>query len=258
MISAGIDMGARTIKVVVLRDGTLVGRALRVAGFDAAATAREVLRAALEEAGVEHADRVVATGAGRADAPEKDGVMTEVGCAARGAIHLYPEARTVIDVGAEEGRAIRCDGRGKVVDFAINEKCAAGTGAFTEAMARALEVPLEELGPLSLQSTQAIPMNAQCAVFAESEVVSMIHNNVPKPDMARAVHDAIASRVVSMTRKVGVEPPVVLVGGLARNVGFVDALERGLELGPLRVPGDPDLVSALGAALVAAEGGPRP
>jgi benzoyl-CoA reductase subunit D len=156
-----------------------------------------------------------------------------------------------VDVGAEEGRAIRVDDNGKVVDFAVNERCAAGAGAFTEAMARALEIPLEEIGPLSLTSTKAVPMNAQCAVFAESEVVSLIHQKTEKQDIARAVHDAMASRITSMARRVGVEPQVVLIGGVARNPGFVDALQRDLEL-ELLVPDDPDFVSALGAALLAA------
>ena len=256
MITAGIDMGAKTIKALVLRDGEVVGRAIKLAGFDTAESAREVMASALEDAGLSRREvsAVVATGAGREDAPDKDRTMTEVGCSARGAIRLFPGARTIIDVGAEEGRAIRCDEKARVVDFAINEKCAAGAGAFTEAMARALEVPIEELGPLSLKSTQAIPMNAQCAVFAESEVVSMIHNNVPKTDMARAVHDAIASRIISMVRKVGYSPPVVLIGGMARNVGFVDSLKRGLEIDALNVPGEPEFCTVLGAALAAADG----
>jgi benzoyl-CoA reductase subunit D len=254
MITAGIDMGAKNTKVVVLRDGEVVGRALEVAGFEVEATAREVLAAALKEGRIARGDlsRLIATGVGRDDAPDKDDTRTEVGCAARGAVHLYPEVRTVVDVGVEEARAIRTDERGKVVDFAINEKCASGTGAFTEAIARALEVPIEELGPLSLQSTQAIPMNAQCAVFAESEVVSMIHNNIPKQDIARAVHDGIASRVVSMVHKVGFERPVVLVGGMAKNVGFVDSLKRILGLDELTIPEEPEFCVALGAALEAA------
>lgn len=251
MITAGIDMGAKTIKVVVLRDGEIVGKAIRVGGFDAAGAAREVMAEALRQAGVARDDvtQVVATGAGREEAPDKDRTLTEVGGVARAIVHLYPDARTVVDVGAEEGRAIRCDERGRVVDFAINEKCAAGAGAFTEAMARALEVTVADLGPLSLRSTKAIPMNAQCTVFAESEVVSMIHGNVAKEDMARAVHDAMASRIVSLVRKVGYTPPIALVGGLARNVGFVDSLRRGLETQSLYIPEDPDLCGALGAAL---------
>jgi benzoyl-CoA reductase subunit D len=253
MNTAGIDMGAKTIKALVLRDGEVVGRAMKLGGFETALSAGEVMAEALQKAGVSRSDisLVVATGAGRDDAPDKDRTMTEVSASARGAVRLFPEARTVIDVGAEEGRAIRCDERAKVVDFAINEKCAAGAGAFTEAMARALEVPIEELGPLSLKSTQAIPMNAQCAVFAESEVVSMIHNNVAKTDMARAVHDAIASRIISMVRKVGYTPPVVLIGGMAHNVGFVDSLKRGLEIENLDVPDEPEFCAALGAALAA-------
>ncbi len=255
MITAGIDMGAKNIKVVVVSGDRVVARSLVVAGFDAAASAGQALEEALKTAGCGRAEvgRVVATGAGREEAPDKDRTVTEVGAVARAAVHLYPDVRTVVDVGAEEGRAIRCDERGKVVDFAINEKCAAGAGAFTEAMARALEVPLEQLGSLSLQSTKPIPLNAQCTVFAESEVVSMIHSNVAKQDMARAVHDAMASRIVSLVRKVGYNPPVALVGGLARNVGVVDALRRGLELDQLRIPENPEFCAALGAALAAAE-----
>jgi benzoyl-CoA reductase subunit D len=255
MITAGIDLGAKTIKAVVVREGEVLGRAIRVAGFDAA-IAREALREALAAAGLDRGalGRVVATGVGRDDAPEKDATLTDVGCAARGASHLVAGARTVIDVGAEEGRAIRCDARGRVVDFAVNEKCAAGTGVFAEAIARALEVSLEELGPLSQRSTKAIAMNAQCAVFAESEAVSMIHSNVAKEDMARAVHDAMASRVAAMTRRVGLEPPYVLVGGLALNPGFVDSLRRVLATDALHVPPHPEYCGALGAALFASEG----
>lgn len=255
MITAGIDLGAKTIKAVVVRDGEVLGRAIRVAGFDAS-IAREALREALAAAGLERGAvaRVVATGVGREDAPEKDATLTDVGCAARGASHLVAGARTVIDVGAEEGRAIRCDARGRVADFAVNEKCAAGTGVFAEAIARALEVSLEELGPLSLRSQKAIAMNAQCAVFAESEAVSMIHSNVAKEDMARAVHDAMANRVAAMTRRVGLEPPYVLVGGLALNPGFVDSLRRVLATDALHVPLHPEYCGALGAALFASEG----
>jgi len=194
---------------------------------------------------------VISTGAGRMDAPGDPLEITEVTAAAMGAVHLDGSARTVIDVGAEEGRAIKTSAEGKVVDFAINEKCAAGSGAFTEAMARALETPVEKIGPLSLESSQAIPMNAQCAVFAESEVVSLLHAKTPKPDIARAVHDAIANRIVSMARKVGVNEEVVIIGGVAKNVGFIASVERELDI-KVRIPEDPDFVSALGAALHAA------
>ena len=255
MITAGIDMGAKTIKVVVLRDGEVVGKAVTVAGFEAREAAEQVYAAALERAGVTRNDvaRVAATGAGRRWAPHAEQDISDVSSDAKGVISLHPDARTVIDVGAEEGRAIRCTEQGKVLDFALNEKCAAGAGAFTEAMSRALEVDIEALGPMSLSAQQAIPMNAQCAVFAESEVVSLLHAKTPKEDIARAVHDAIASRIVSLARKVGFEPDVVLIGGMARNVGFVDSLQRALECKVI-IPDDPEHIGAYGAALAATEG----
>jgi benzoyl-CoA reductase subunit D len=147
---------------------------------------------------------------------------------------------------------VRCNEAGRIEDFAVNEKCAAGAGTFTEAMARALEVDLEELGKMSLRSTQAVPMNAQCTVFAESEVVSLVHAKTPKEDISRAVHDAMASRITSMVRKVGFVKDVVLIGGMARNVGFVNSIQRGLETDCL-IPDEPEYVGALGAALIAAD-----
>ena len=196
-------------------------------------------------------DRILSTGAGRTEVSEAHDQITEVSAVARGAIGLDPRIRTVIDIGAEEGRAIKINADGKVVDFAINEKCAAGAGAFTEAMARALEVTIEQLGPLSLQSTKAVAINAQCAVFAESELVTLVHSKTPKPDMARAVHDAIADRIVSMVRRVGMEKEVMLVGGVARNIGFVDSLKRELDT-EIFIPETPETVGAYGAALLAA------
>jgi benzoyl-CoA reductase subunit D len=254
MITAGIDMGAKTIKVVVLKDGEVVGKSNVLAGFDNRASAEEAFTAALASAAVaqDELDAVAATGAGRKSAPYSRRDVSEVSSDARGVISLYPNARTVIDVGAEEGRAIRCNEQGKVLDFALNEKCAAGAGAFTEAMSRALEVEIEKLGQMSLESTNAVPMNAQCAVFAESEVVSLLHAKTAKQDIARAVHDAIASRIVSLARKVGFEPEVVLIGGVAHNAGFVDSLQRALDCDVI-VPDDPDYIGAYGAALAAAE-----
>jgi benzoyl-CoA reductase subunit D len=253
MITTGIDVGAKNVKVVIQKDGKVLGKGSVLAGLDTATAITQAFDAALKDAGVarDKIEKIYATGAGRKEVHDADDSYTEVGADAAGVAHILPQARTVIDVGAEEGRAIRVDDRGKVIDFAINERCAAGAGAFTEAMARALEVPLEELGPLSLTSTKAVPMNAQCAVFGESEVVSLIHQKTAKRDIARAVHDAMATRITSMARRVGVEPPVALIGGVAHNPGFVDSLRRDLEVEVL-VPDDPDFVSALGAALLAA------
>jgi benzoyl-CoA reductase subunit D len=142
---------------------------------------------------------------------------------------------------------------GRVLDFAMNEKCAAGTGSFVETMSRALEVSVDEMSKITLQSTQSIPMNAQCAVFGESEVVSLIHQKTPKPDIARAVMNAIAGRIASLARIVGLEKDVVMVGGMAKNAGFVDCLKKNIEM-DVRVPEDPDYIGALGAAETALAG----
>jgi len=252
--TAGIDMGAKTIKVVILKDGNVLARALAVSGFETRESAEEALNTALGKAGLtlKEVDRIVSTGAGRKEAPHTNDDITEVGAGARGIHFLFPSVRTLIDVGAEEGRGIKCSAEGKVLDFVVNEKCAAGAGSFTESMARALEVSLEEFGKMSLTSDKEIPMNAQCAVFAESEVVSLIHAKTPKADIAKAVHDAIASRVISMVRRVGVDKDIALIGGVAYNVGFVASLKHGLETDVI-LPENPEYIVALGAALAAAE-----
>jgi benzoyl-CoA reductase subunit D len=253
MITAGVDVGAKTVKIVLLKDNRIIGQTILPAGYDVKESTKAAWEDALPQAGVRwnQIDRIISTGAGRKEVSEAFDQVTEVSAVARGAIGLDLRIRTVIDVGAEEARAIKINADGQVVDFAINEKCAAGTGAFTEAMARALEVTIEQLGPLSLQSTKVVAMNAQCAVFAESELVTLIHSKTPKPDIARAVHDAIADRIVSMVRRVGLEKEVLLVGGLARNVGFVESLRRELDT-EILIPETPETVSAYGAALLAA------
>ena len=253
MISAGIDVGAKNVKVVLLRDGAVAARGLEMIGLNTQSAIDGAFAAALAQIGAGRGEitKITATGAGRKEVQFASGELTEVGASAKGVHHLFNSARTAIDVGAEEGRAIKLDEKGKVQDFAINEKCAAGAGAFTEAMARALEVGVEEMGELSLRSRTAVPMNAQCAVFAESEVVSLIHAKTPKEDIARAVHDAIADRIVSMARRIGIEKDVVVVGGLAKNTGFVDSIKRTLAIDVL-VPEYPEYAAALGAALHAA------
>ena len=252
MITAGMDLGAKYIKIVILKDGEVISRIKILSGFEQEVVSSEALKKAIEQAGIPDSgiDNIVATGVGRKLAPHASSTITEVGAAARGAIARAPSVRTVIDIGAEEGRAILISEDGRVKDFAINEKCAAGAGTFTESMSRALEVPLEEIGELSLQSENAVPMNAQCAVFAESEVVSLLHAKTSKQDIARAVHDAIASRIVSMARRVSITPDVMMIGGMTFNVGFLASLRRTLEMEVI-VPEYPDFVPAEGAAWIA-------
>jgi len=213
----------------------------------------ELLAMAIKKAGIKKEDieKTGVTGSGKKYAPPHDEEITEIGAAVKGASFLISSARTVIDSGAEDSRGIKCEA-GVVKDFATNDKCAAGAGAFTEAMARALEVSLEDFGKIALQSTKTQPINAQCAVFAESEVVSLINSKVAKEDIAKAVNDALAERVVAMVKRIGVEKEVVVIGGLAKNPGYIQGLKGGLKTDIL-VPDYPEFVGALGAALAARE-----
>lgn len=253
MITAGIDCGSKNTKVVLMKEGNILSTASVLSGFDQEESAEQALNSAIEKAGInrEEIKHITATGAGMEAISFANDNVTTITCDGRGTSFLFPSARTIIDIGAEEGLVVKLDDKGKVKDFGINEKCAAGAGAFIEAMSRALEVDIETMGILSLKSTKQIPMNAQCTIFAESEVVSLIHQKTSKEDIIHAVHDAIADRNTSMARQIGIEKEVVLIGGVANNIGFVDAMNKNLGF-ELLVPKDnvaPEYVSALGAAL---------
>ena len=257
MVTAGIDCGSKNTKVVLLEKDNILSIASVLSGFDQEESAEKALNNALDKAGISRKDieHITVTGAGMDAIKFADTNITIITADARGTYFIFPSARTILDIGAEEGRVVKIDEQGKVKDFGINEKCAAGAGAFIEAMARALEVDIESMGELSLKSTKQIPMNAQCTIFAESEVVSLIHQKTSKEDIIRAVHDAIADRNTSMLRQIGIGQPVALIGGMAKNIGFVDAMQRNLGF-DLLIPTDivtPEYVSALGAALIAQE-----
>jgi benzoyl-CoA reductase subunit D len=175
-----------------------------------------------------------------------------MGADAKSGTYFFPTAKTVIDIGAEDARAVKCDENGVMIDFVVNARCAAGAGTFIEAMGRALEVELEDMGPLSLKAERASPINASCVIFAESDVVSLIHKEEPKSEIARAIFDAMAERVSSMVHRLGITPDVVLVGGVAKDVGFVDSLKRRLGM-EILIPEEPLFAGAVGAALVAAK-----
>lgn len=255
MIAAGIDCGAKTTKAVILKDGTIIGKGMVLTGFDQVNAVENSLDRAVKQAGIARKDiqRVGKTGSGKNAVKIANASVSEIKAMARGAFYFFPKTRTVADVGAEEGRAARLDVNGNPVDFATNEKCAAGAGTFIETMARALEVSIEEMGLLCLQSDRQIPLNAQCAIFAESEVVGLIHAKTAKPDISRAIHDSIAGRIASMIRRIGVNEDVALLGGLARNPGFVASITRQLNVNRLFTPPDPEFGAAVGAAVSAAE-----
>ena len=252
MITTGIDLGTQSVKVVILKDGEVVARGKAFSGFDPAQAAEQAFGEALKEAKLSLSDvnHITATGSGMDLAPNSDSTISMMGADARAGVHLFPKARTIIDVGAEEARAVKCDDNGVMMDFVVNERCAAGAGAFIEAMARALEVKLEDMGPLSLKAERASSINASCVIFGESDVVTLIHRQESKPEIARAIFDAMADRISSMVHRLGVNPDVVLLGGVARDVGFVASLKRTLGVDVL-IPEFPEYAGALGAALVA-------
>jgi benzoyl-CoA reductase subunit D len=255
MITAGIDCGAKNTQAVILKEGRIIGKAMLATGCEQERAVEESLAQALEDAGIAKEDvhTIFATGSGRVALKVADRTVSEIKAMAKGAHFFFPNARTVIDIGAEEGRAAKIDEHGNVLDFAINEKCAAGAGAFIEGMARALDVTVEEMGSLCLQSDKIIPMNAQCVIFAESDVVNLIHANTEKSEISKAIHDAIASRIASIIRRIGVNKDVVMVGGVGYNPGFIAALQRELKFDTVYIPDEPEYGAAVGAALLAAE-----
>lgn len=252
MLVGGVDVGSLSTDVVLLREGKICAGVVIPTGANSKETAQKAMEAALKEAGAtwEELSFVVATGYGRARVPFAQKSITEISCHARGAAFLFPHVQTVIDVGGQDSKVIRTGPRGKVLDFVMNEKCAAGTGRFLEVMARALEVDLVTFTSLAEKSRRAATITSMCTVFAESEVVSLIAAGVSPAEIARGLNVAMAGRIASLARRVGVEEPVVMTGGVAKNKGVVESLARQLGV-TIKVPPEPQLVGALGAALLA-------
>ena len=254
MYFGGVDLGSLTAKAVIIENGTIVCRTIIPAGYKSTETARKVMDLCLSSAGLSLADigYIVSTGYGRINVPFAQKQITEITCHARGASFIRPSARTVIDIGGQDSKAMAIDETGRVKDFVMNEKCAAGTGRFLEVMAHALEVDLDDFGRLSTTSHDPANISSMCTVFAESEVISNIARGLPKQDIIAGIHDAITSRVASMARRVQITDDVVLTGGVAKNVGVVHALEK--NLGHTILTDElSQLAGALGAALLARE-----
>lgn len=251
---AGVDIGSLTAKAVILDDGRVLGSSLVPTGHNSRASGRRAFDLALELAGLgeRELECVVATGYGRLSADFAEQKVTEITCHARGVHFTIPDARTVIDLGGQDSKAIAINADGRVLDFVMNDKCSAGTGRFLEVMAHALEVELDELGPLSLESDDPAAISSVCTVFAESEVVSRVAEGASKIDIIAGIHQAIASRVYAMAARIPVERMMIMTGGVARNPGVVRALEKkfGSEI---TVPDAPQHTGALGAALIAGD-----
>lgn len=252
-VVAGIDVGSLSAEVVLLEGERLLGYVILPTGSNSKTAAERALEAALEKTGLtrQAVRYIIATGYGRISVPFADKRVTEITCHGRGAYHLLPGARTVIDIGGQDSKVIRLNDRGTVVDFAMNEKCAAGTGRFLEVMAQALEVELEEMGALGLAAARPVPISSMCTVFAESEVVSLIAQGLPREEIARGLHEAIADRTAGLAYRVGLEERVIMTGGVAKNSGVVRCLEEKLKTS-IYIPPEPQIAGALGAALLAA------
>jgi predicted CoA-substrate-specific enzyme activase len=252
MFVAGVDIGSSTSKVVILERGRLLAYSIVSTGADSVSSAQHALDSALAQCAIKKADidYVVATGYGRIIVPFAQETITELSCHARGANFLFPAVRTILDMGGQDCKAIRCDGHGKLKNFAMNDKCAAGTGRFLEVTTQVMDTPLEELGPLSLESEGAIKINSTCTVFGKTEVASLLRRGSQKRDILAGLNVAISNRTFLLLRRIGIEPDFVITGGIAKNVGVVRELEKRSGMKAL-IPDEPQIVGALGAALFA-------
>jgi predicted CoA-substrate-specific enzyme activase len=258
-IYAGVDVGSLASKSVVLRDGEIVGYSITPSGLSSEESGLNALGAALKNAGIDRSEvnHIVATGYGRISASYATKTITEISCHAKGANFLYPNVRTIIDMGGQDCKAIRVDGTGNVTDFAMNDKCAAGTGRFLEVMAGVFKVPLSELGDLALKATEHVPMSSTCTVFVESETVSLLARGEKSENILAGIHHAIAHRIAGLFARVGIQSEVFFSGGVAKNKGMKKALETVLKVSIAEPVFDPQLTGALGAAAFAQALGAR-
>lgn len=254
MLFAGVDVGSRTAKAVILSDNKIGATHLIATGPESAMTAQTVLEGALKKLDVpiDKLSYIVTTGYGRYIAPFTNASISEISCHAKGANWFFPSSRTILDMGGQDCKAIRVNERGEHTNFLMNDKCAAGTGRFLEVMAEALGVPLEEMGKISLAAKESISISSACAVFARHEILSYRRKGYPMEDILAGLHEAVAHRVFGLIKKVGIEKDFVITGGIANNIGIVSRVERLVGLESL-ISDQPQLTGALGAAILAKE-----
>jgi predicted CoA-substrate-specific enzyme activase len=248
---AGIDVGSLSTDCVIINEmEEILSYSITETGASSTEAAEKSFEEALGRAAVqrERVKSIVATGYGRISVPFADKKVTEISCHAMGACKLFPDTRTVVDIGGQDSKVIRIGPGGKVLDFTMNDKCAAGTGRFLEVMAAKLKVPLNEMGSLSMGAKGDVRISSVCTVFAESEVISLVAQNHAREEIIRGIHRAIVNRVWSMVKLLGVQREVTMSGGVAKNSGVVAFLEE--KLGhPIHVYQEPQIVGSLGAAL---------
>jgi predicted CoA-substrate-specific enzyme activase len=272
MMTMGIDVGSRSTKCVILEDGKLLTYGTIETGPNIVKTAQAAVEAAVNRrAGmwgeyrmqlpdvkvdhltIEDMEYIVSTGYGRAIVPFAHKNITEISCHCRGAQWFVPGVSTVLDVGGQDSKGIRVGAQGEVADFVMNDKCAGGTGRFMEIVAEALQVPLDQIGPLSLESTKDLPFSSTCAAFGRGAAVTMRKEGEAKEDILNGLHQSIANRVVALVKKVGIADKFVISGGIGRNVALVKWIEARLDGLAVNLPQEPMIVGAVGAALFAAD-----
>ena len=250
MYVAGVDLGSLTAKAVIIKDGKIAASHVMPAGYNSAETSKKVMEECLKELGLSIDDLAytVSTGYGRINVPFADKQITEITCHAKGAAHFFPEAKTIIDIGGQDSKAIKIQ-NGRPIDFVMNDKCAAGTGRYLEVTADALGIPIEQMGPIALGAKNPAQISNICTVFAEQEVVARLAEGVPLDDLVAGILESLASRISRMVNRLKAEEELVITGGGAKNVGLVTALSEKLGCAA-RVPPEPLLTGAVGAALL--------
>ncbi len=254
MIVAGIDIGSRAAKAVLLDGDNIISSVICDTGPESVKTSQMTIARVLEGTGLSQndIDYVVATGYGRVLVPFANENISEISCHARGITWYYPEVRTILDMGGQDCKAINCDAEGRVTNFVMNDKCAGGTGRFLEMIAEVLDIPIPRIGEIARQSGRAIPFNTICAVFAKSEAIAYLRKGVSKSDILAGLNEAIATRCLNLLRRVSLEEKFTITGGIAKNSGMVAELRKKVGMEPLLCE-DPQLVGALGAAVFAEE-----
>ena len=251
--AAGVDVGSTQTKAVVVdEDARIMGRALIDTGANVISAAETAFAQALASRSLDEREieYVVGTGYGRYRVTFGNAQVTEISCHGRGAVHMFPNTRTVVDMGGQDTKAIRVSPSGEIIDFCMNDKCAAGTGRFLGAASSALDIPLSELGEVAMRADRAVKISTTCTVFAESEVLSWLGKGKKIEDILLGVHQSIAARSIGLLRRVGIEPEVTFTGGVAKNIGMIETLNKGLDL-KVNVSPDSHFMGALGAALFA-------
>ncbi|MGM0366125.1 MAG: acyl-CoA dehydratase activase [Actinomycetota bacterium] len=255
-ITCGIDIGSVSTEAVILKkDGQktdILSYAIIPTGSNSKKAAEKALQDTCSQAKInrEQIQKTVATGYGRINVAFADKNITEISCHARGALFYYPETRLVIDIGGQDSKVIRMDENKNPFDFLMNDKCAAGTGRFLEVMAHALEIDLTHFGKIFLETSQKVDITSTCTVFAESEIVSLIGHGEDKNKIVKGLIYSIADRISSMVERVGLDEPVCMTGGVAKNLGVVKAVEETLKV-KINLPSEPQIIGALGAASIA-------